>query len=235
MIGSVHIADVGLRHMISTVRHSRRIDGVAGLRHSHVALAAPLRGGGVPSAQPARVALIGFWDDDAALDAFEGSQLASALAGGWSVRLQPLRMFGSWPGVPADVPHERKVDHEGPVAVLTLGRLRFARAIPFFRTSVKAEKAARAADGMLWATALSLPPFVATCSVWRDSAASMTYAFGRRDPGHPDAIDVDRRKPFHHQEAFIRWHPYRATGHLDGRNPLPKSVTDLVGVSPFVQ
>ena len=230
MIGSVHIADVGLRRMIPTVRHARRTAAVPGLRHSHVALAAPLRGGGVPSAQPGRVAFIGFWDDDDALDAFERShELAPALASGWSVRLRPLRMFGSWPGVPADVPHERKVDHDGPVAVLTLGRLRAARAIPFFRTSDKAEKAARAADGMLWATALALPPFVATCSLWRDSTASMTYAFGRRDPGHPDAIEVDKQKSFHHQEAFIRWHPYRATGQLDGRNPLPNSIAELIG------
>ena len=228
MIGSVHIADVGLRRMIPVVRQARRTDAVPGIREANIGLAAPLRGGGPP--QPGRVAFISFWDDDAALDAFEGShQLAQELAGGWSVRLQPLRMFGSWPGMPGDVPDARKVDHEGPVAVVTLGRLRFARAIPFFRTSAKAEKAARNADGMLWATALALPPFVATCSMWRDSAATMTYAFGRRDPGHPDAIEVDKHKPFHHQQAFIRWHPYRATGQLDGRNPLPTSITDLVG------
>jgi hypothetical protein len=215
--------------MIPTVRAARRMSGVAGLRHANVGLAAPLGDGGIPSAQPGRVALVSFWADDAALDDFErSSEVARALAGGWSVRLQPLRMFGSWPGVPTDVPRERKVEHDGPVAVLTLGRLRFARAIPFFRTSRKAEKAARAADGMLWATALALPPFVATCSLWRDSAATMTYAFGRRDPRHADAIEVDKQKPFHHQEAFIRWHPYRATGRLDGRNPLSASVAELV-------
>jgi hypothetical protein len=229
MIGSVHIADVGARRMISTVRQARRTNDVLGLRHSNVALAAPLRGKGPPTAQPGRVAFISFWDDDAALDAFERSHtLARTLASGWSMRLQPLRAFGSWPGLPADLPHARKIEHDGPVAVLTLGRLRYARAIPFFRTSAKAERAAGDADGMLWATALAMPPFVATCSLWRDSDASAAYAFGSHDLPHPTAIAADRAKAFHHQEAFIRWHPYRAAGHLDGRNPLPKSITDLV-------
>ena len=38
---------------------------------------------------------------------------------------------------------------------------------------------------------------------------------------HPVAITRDRAKPFHHEEAFIRFRPYAVHGNLEGKNPLP--------------
>lgn len=221
MIASVHIADVGAGAALSILRRAPRPSSVPGLRHANVALAAPLSKSVLASPQPGRVALIACWDDDASLDRFLASDpLAARLADGWQARLEPLRMHGSWPGMPDDIPKARSVDHDGPAVVLTLGRLRVTQALRFLRTSARAEGAAVGAPGFTWGTGLARPPFVATCSLWESSSALSTYAYGRHDPAHPDAIHAGDTKPFHKQSAFIRFRPYQSHGGLEGRNPL---------------
>jgi hypothetical protein len=220
MIASVHIADVGARAALGVLR---RAPSAPGLRQANVATTAPLGGSLRPSPQPGRAALVAFWDDDAALDNFLSTHpTAESLSGGWHVRLDPLRAFGSWPGLADDIPRARDVGYDGPAAVLTLGRLRLTQLPRFLRASNRAENAAIAAPGLIWATGMARPPFVATCSLWRSTDALSVYAYGDRDRSHPDAIVADRAKSFHHQEAFIRFRPYASHGSLDGRNPLDK-------------
>jgi hypothetical protein len=221
MIASVHLADVGVRSALHLLRRAPSPSTTRGLRHANVAAAAPLRDSGLPAPQIGRVGLVAFWDDDGAVDDFMSEHpIGAALGGGWHVRLQPLRAWGSWPGLPGDLPTDRTVDHDGPAVVVTLGRLRLTQALRFFRASAQAERSAREADGMTWATALARPPFVATCSLWQDTRALATYAYGRREPAHSDAIEAGRTKPFHKESAFIRFRPYGSGGNLNGRNPL---------------
>jgi hypothetical protein len=223
-MASIHIADVGLRSVPSVLRNKPRAGSIPGLRQADVSTASELRTGAFPKPQPGRVLLLSFWDDDDALDAFEASDASERFRGGWSCRLAPLRAFGSWPGLDADVPNARHVEHEGPVVVFTMARWRWTRVVPFLRESAKAEHAAVAAEGLRWGTASTLPPFAATVSVWDDSKSAMTYAFGGKQPAHRNAIDVDAKKPFHHQQAFIRFRPYAERGSLGGRNPLRASI-----------
>jgi hypothetical protein len=221
VIGSVHVSDVGLGRSLSLLRKGPKPGDVPGLRQADIALAAPLRSGGAPTLNIGRVGLVAFWDDDDALDRFLATHpTASALAGGWHVRLEALRAHGTWPGLPTDTPTSRHVGHHGAAVVLTLARLRLSQAPRFLRTSGKAEKRTIGAPGLMWATALARPPFVATCSLWEDSRSLSAYAYGSREPAHPDAIAADVAKPFHHQSAFIRFRPYAADGQLGGRNPL---------------
>lgn len=224
MIASVHVADVGRRSALRVLRKAPKPAAVPGLRQANVALTAPLKGSLRKSPQLGRAALIAFWDDDAALDRFLADDpLAQTMSGGWRVRLVPLRVHGTWPGVPDDLPHGRTVAHEGPAAVVTLGRVKLGRVVPFLRTSAKAEGAVLDARGLIWATGLAKPPFVSTCSLWQSSDALSAYAYGDDMPAHPNAIAADRKKGFHHQSAFIRFRPYGSEGKLDGRNPLAES------------
>ena len=223
MIASVHIADMGVRSALVATRKAPRAGSIAGLRSAAVGLAAPLGEKLRPSVQFGRAGLIAFWDDDIAIDRFLSDHpLAERFASGWQARLAPLRAFGTWPGLPPDVPAQRSVDHDGPVAVLTLGRPRARELIRFVRTSAKASASAVVAPGMLWATGLARPvSFVATCSLWESTRAASTFAYGHANHGHPDAIAADQAKPFHHESAFIRFHPYESHGSLGGKNPLP--------------
>ena len=221
MIASVHIADVGVPSALKVLRKAPRSDAVPGLRHASVGLVAPLSGSVLPRPAPGRAGLVAFWDDDAALDGFLAEHpLAATLGGGWHVRLAPLRASGTWPGLPAEVPATRAVEYDGPVAALTLGRMRATQAVRFFRTSAKAEDAVVVAPGLVWASGIGRPPFVSTCSLWEGTLALSTYAYGHREAAHPDAIKAGEAKPFHHESAFIRFRPYGSQGKLDGKNPL---------------
>jgi hypothetical protein len=227
VIASVHIADVGARSALEILRRAPRADSIRGLRQANVAIAAPLSQSRRPPPDLGRVALIAFWDDDDDLDRFLAThRLAARLGEGWHARLEPVRRWGSWPGLPDSVTTTRAVDQDGPLAVLTLGRLRLTQTVRFLRVSGKAEASALASPGLIWATALARPPFVATCSLWSATRALSTYAYGQRDPGHPDAIAAHAQKPFHHESAFIRFRPYGSEGALDGRNPLPANWMD---------
>jgi hypothetical protein len=224
MIASVHIADVGVRSALGVLRKAPQPEAVKGLRHANVAIAAPLSKSLLPSPSIGRVVLLGFWDDDAAVDRFLADHpLAQTLADGWHVRLEPVRAFGTWPGLPTDVPKPRGTSYDGPAVVLTLGRLRMAQVVRFRRTSATAAGRVVDAPGLTWATAMTRPPFVSTCSLWENTSTLSEYAYGSHEPDHPGAIAADRAKPFHHQSAFIRFRPYGAHGGLDGKNPLPAS------------
>jgi hypothetical protein len=221
MLASVHIADVGARQSLKLLRRAPEPLRTPGLRSADIALVTPLAGTLRRIPKLGRVGLVAFWDDDSALDRFLAEdERAARFAGGWQVRLTPIRMYGGWPGMPAETPSERNVPHDGPLAVLTLARFRLRRMTQFFRTSVKAEAAALQAPGMIWGTAMAKPPFVATCSLWESTRAIADYAYGREPAAHPAAVNADRADPFHHQSAFLRFQPYASSGQLSGPNPL---------------
>ena len=221
MIVSFHLTDVGKRSAFGILRTRPKPTLVPGLRYAELATCAPLGGGMIPPPQLGRVALIAAWDDDRALDAFlAGHPLAERLAGGWHVRLEPLRASGSWSALPDLAADERPVEDDEPVAVLTLGRVKFPRAPSFLRTNAPAADQAATDTEMLAATGLARPPrLVATFSLWRTAAAMRAYAY-RDGGGHRAAIQAHRVRPFHHESLFARFRPYGAQGTWDGRDPL---------------
>jgi hypothetical protein len=233
---SVHIADVGVRSALRLLAARPRPGAIPGLRHADVGTAAPLSASILPSPTFGRVGFIGFWDDDAAVDRFvREDPLARRLRRGWHARLEPLRRFGAWPGLPDDLSTSRHTEYDGPAVVLTLGRLRLPRAVAFLRASARAEGAVLAAPGLRWATGFARPPTVATCSLWDSTRALVTYAYGARDPGHPDAIAADAAdaaRAFHHRSAFVRFRPYHVEGRLDGPNPLAEGALTAPGGAP---
>jgi hypothetical protein len=221
VIVSVHIADVGWLHAPRILLRSPRPATVPGLTYAEPVTTAPMSSRMLPRPNPGRVGLIAAWEDDAALDGFLADHaLARRLATGWHVRLQPLRAFGSWAGMPDLPSRELPVADEEPVVVLTLGRLRLSRAWPFLRSAAAAERSAVADGAMVAATGLARPPhLVSTFSVWSSAAAMRDYAFGESG-AHQAAVRADRRRSFHHESAFVRFRPYASTGSWDGRDPL---------------
>ena len=222
MIASVQVAELGpLEAARALLRRPKPAD-VPGLRSGEVALFAPLAIAGPPPI--GRAGLIAFWDDDASCERFVDSDpIGRRFSGGLHTRLRPLRAHGSWPGLPADVRSSRAVSHDGPVVVLTLGRLRISQAVRFLRASRPAEKAAASDNRMIWGSAAARPPFVATVSIWESAQASAAYAYGQQQPAHSEAIAEQQRKDFHLRSAFIRFAPTKLEGTLGGSNPLAAS------------
>jgi hypothetical protein len=221
VIVSVHLADVGLRAAPAALRQPPRPGAVPGLTYAVTTIAAPLGGGLLPSPRFGRVGLIAAWEDDGALDEFSRTHpLAERLAGGWQARLQPLRVFGSWAGMPGLPAKALPVDDREPVAALTLGRLRLNRALAFLRSSAPAEAAATADPAVLASTGLARPPhLVSTFSLWHSAAEMREYAAGA-DGAHQAAVGADRERAFHHESAFVRFRPYASSGIWDGGDPL---------------
>lgn len=189
-----------------------RPEQIEGLRYAETVFTAPL-GTSRPEPSFGTVALIAAWDDDAARDRFDSSHpLAEEMASGWQARLQPLRVFGSWPGLSGLPERPLPVDDEEPVAVITLGRFRPSRLRPFLRASAPAERDVLAEPGLLASTAFArLPNLVSTFSLWRSAAEMRDYAT-RRDGSHRAAVAKDRERPFHRHSAFIRFRPHATRG-----------------------
>lgn len=218
MVATVHLVDVGRGRALRSLVRPTGADEVPGLRWLEVAAAFPFASG-PPGAR--RLAMLAFWDDGAAADRFEQQHpLAERFAGGFRCRLRPLRAHGAWPGLPPDVPATRAVPHEGPVGVLTLGRLRWSQAVRFVRTSRPAERNLETAGGLIWATAAARLPFVATISFWESTRAAAAYAYGAQAPEHREAIAAQQRKDFQHRSAFIRFEPIESTGSVGPREAL---------------
>jgi hypothetical protein len=233
MIATVDIAELGLRRTFTAIRRRPTPDQVPGLRWLDIALAVPLAMRRPP--RPRRAVMLAIWDDADAAAAFADSHpIAEQFRTGVHATLQPLRAFGSWPGLDEETPRSRAATNDGPVVVVTLGMLRVSQFIRFMRASRPAERSATTADGFLWGTAAVQPPLargaraplVATVSVWDSANAAAAYAFTPPTAGHPSAITAQRRKDFHHQSAFIRFTPVELRGTLGPPNPL---ATDTVG------
>jgi hypothetical protein len=221
MIATVDIADLGLRRTLESLRHRPEPGTVPGLRWLDTAAAVPLASRLPPTFQ--RAVMIAFWDDESAAVAFmHDHQLGRRFAeSGLRAVLRPLRAFGAWPGLPDDVPRARKVDHDSPVFVTTLGKLRMSQGLRFIRASRPAERAALAADGFVWGTTATRPagigpPFMVTLSMWETADAAAGYAYSDPSGRHPRAVIKQREKDFHHESAFIRHVPLAITGSLAG-------------------
>jgi hypothetical protein len=223
VIATVDIADLGAAGTVRSLLRRPKPANVPGLRWAEVVVTAQLAATRPPALR--RAALLAFWDDEDAAQQFAHTHpIGRRFAGGFHASLRPLRAFGAWPGLPPDLTDARAVPHDGPVMVLTLGQLHPTQIVRFLRTSRPAERAAKESSGMLWGTASARPPFFATISMWRDSAASMTYAFGRGRPDHSAAIAEQQRKDFHRRSAFVRFAPIRVEGSLGGPNPIPATI-----------
>jgi len=216
MIATIDVADIGALSTLKAFRRRPTPNDVPGLRWLDVAAAVPLASKRPPSMR--RAVLFAMWSDESAAAAFADSHpLAERFAHDcFHAVLRPLRAFGAWPGLPDAVPRTRTTQHDGPVIVTTLGRLRMSQALRFLRASRPAERAAIAADGFVWGTAAARPPFVATVSVWSSDEAAAAYAYADAHAGHPQAIAQQRRKDFHHESAFVRYAVVSTSGALPG-------------------
>ena len=220
MIVSVQLAQPGPRAALGVLRAPPRPERTPGLLWAQPAVTVPLGGPRVPTG----VALLSAWDDEAALDAFvaDGSAVGAALAGGYAMRMDPVRTVGTWPALPTLADASGASDAEEPMAVITLAHVRPRRVLPFIRASSAAERLARDSPALLLGTAMALPPtFVATFSVWRSVREMRAYTTGRDvGDGHVAAMRAHAAEPFHSASAFARFRPTHAHGAWRGLAPL---------------
>jgi len=230
VIVSLHLADLTAREAIPLLLAPPRRSRVPGVLYAETLTTAPLGEPLLPPRRFNRIGLLAAWEDETALDAFlthDGA--ARRLAGGWQVRLEPLRISGAWAGLSGLPARPLPVEDGEPVAVLTLGRLRLRRTGAFRASAGPAEAAALASPALLAGIGLARPPrLVATFTLWRSAAAMRSYAYDSGTP-HVSAMAAHKAEPFHREAAFVRFRPYASRGSWDGRDPLADATAAVAG------
>jgi hypothetical protein len=220
MLMSAHIVDIGVRKAFGALRNRPDPRVIDGLRWAEAWLVSSLRTGVMPSTEVSGVALLAAWDDDDSLDRFLAHPLAKLYEPGWRARFEPVRTVGAWPGL-LDLPRREQPTGDQPVAVLTMARMRLARAGAFAAAAAPAEREAVYHPAFLEGASLMRPPnFISTFSLWRNAKEMRQYAVGSYPGGHIRAMQKHDERVFHHETVFVRLRPYAAEGKWNGRNPL---------------
>jgi hypothetical protein len=222
LLASVHLVDLGPAAALRALRAVPRPEQVEGLRWADVGAGARFGRSVLPAPAPGRTGLVALWEDDGALDRFLAGEhpAARTFAGGWSVRLQPLRQTGTIAGMPPLVESEQPIEDDEPVAVLTYGHTKYRTLKPFLQANQGATVDAIDSPALLAATGLARPPrMVGTFSLWRTAAEMKDYAY-RAAGGHTAAMRDHARIGFQQEALFARFRPYASTGAWDGRDPL---------------
>lgn len=221
MFASLHVADVGLLKSFRVRPPSP--DSVPGLLDARSGLTARFTRSIIPDPAWGRAMWLAFWDEEASLDRYlaTNTPLVQAFDDGLTVRMEPLRGHGAWPGFPADSDLNGNDEYDGPVVVLTIGLLRLRRSMAWTRASNKVQQQFLETPGVIWAMGASQPPlFAATMSVWESGTAAAAFAH-KQGAAHAAAIAAGSERPFMRQELFARCKPVASSGSLGPSPELP--------------
>jgi hypothetical protein len=220
---SFHLAQAPLGRAVGALV---RPPTAPGLRHIEVLAAMQL---GAPAVSPRRMqlrrlAVFAEWEDEAALEAFLTERpLGRVLDGGWHVRLEFLRRWGSVREL-AHLPAEAgRSDPGEPVVAVTLARMRLPQLRRFIHWGRPVERQVRDHPETTLALAAMRPPrSVSTFSIWTSARAMTGMVFGR-DGGdaahrHHEAMAERERRDFHHEFTTLRFRPLSEHGSWEGRS-----------------
>ncbi len=196
---SLHLMRYGARDAARAVVTERRrrteLASTPGLLGARPVLLTGL----VPS-PPERLGLFCAWEGAAALEAFEAESrvLAALLAparGVERLRLQPVRVSGTWRGVTVATQDAPALGPDEPLLALVHARLRPRHAARFHATNLRVARAARRAPGYLggFGLAESSRRF-GSLSSWASTSAMRAYAYA---PGtHRPVVRPARETPW---------------------------------------
>lgn len=177
------------------------------------------------SVDPDRWALLGVWDDDAALQQFLRTSPISARWAGegqevCTLRLQHIGGHGSWgAGYPFPGTAIRPAPH-APIAVLTRASIRPTRLMRFYRAAPAVDRALARQTGLLQSVGMGEWPVArqATFSVWDGLAAVQAFAYQAQE--HQEVIRRTRNEGWFREELFSRFAVVDTEGTWDGVPPL---------------
>ncbi len=138
----------------------------------------------------------------------------------WSIYLSPTGGHGTWNGKKPFEPFTASGQPDTIIAVLTRATIRFS-GLKAFWSNVDAVAAEMAkADGFITSIGIGEIPFIkqATFSLWQ--SAGHMKAFAYQSGKHRNVIQKTRSENWYSEEMFVRFRPIKATGTLNGKNPL---------------
>jgi hypothetical protein len=225
---SFHLVDMPVRVSVGALVRPPDATTIDGMRHAECLV---LMRFGAPIVSPARLQLRRFamfaqWADESALDRFLGSHaFGRRLAGGWHVRLQYLRRYGSIAAL-GDLPERAGTwDLDEPVVAVTIARMKLREVPRFLRWGRPVERLIASHPAAVFSTGAQRPPnTISTFSIWRTVREMTAMVHGRGDLAgahvHQAAMAEQRRRDFHYESTFMRFRPLSEHGAWQGQHLL---------------
>jgi hypothetical protein len=223
-IFSFHLAKTTLRTTTSALFEPPTSASVPGLGRAECMTVMTL---GSPILSAARMqlrslAVFASWESERALSAFlTETELGSALAMGWHVRLEFLRRWGRVTGFDDLPANAGEVAATAPVVAVTLARMKLAQVPRFIRWGKPVEELVRDHPGTTLAlAAMRLPNTVSTFSMWRTQREMLDMVRGHsavpNPQRHASAMAERKRKDFHYEFTTLRFRALSEHGEWQG-------------------
>ena len=222
-IFSYHVVQAPFFRVAARLLSSRALRSVPGLHHAECLLHMNM---GRAVSSPGRyrwnsLVLFAFWEDEAHLDAFLAAPPYKVFERpAWHMRMRFYRRWGSFTGLDEAKLYTEHASPEGPVAAVTLARLRLSQTLRFARVGKPVESQVRDHPGLIQG-AVAFRPLnkFSTFSVWESEEAMRDMVRGRREADgthHRDAMIERARKPFHYEFTTMRFVPLSEHGQWPG-------------------
>lgn len=222
---SYHVIQAPFLSVAARLLSSRALRRVPGLRHSECLLHMNM---GHAVSSPGRyrwnsLVLFAFWEDEEDLDRFLDAPPYEVFERpAWHMRMRFYRRWGSFTGLEDAELYTEYSEPEGPVAAVTLARLRLSQTLRFARMGKPVEAQVRDHPGLIRG-AVAFRPLnkFSTFSVWESEEAMRDMVRGKHAKAdgthHRDAMIERARKPFHHEFTTMRFIPLSEHGEWPGR------------------
>ncbi len=225
---SYHVIEAPFLGVAARLLSSRSLRHVSGLHHAECLL--PMKMGQSVSS-PRRyewnsLVLFAFWESEAHLERFlEAPPYKVFEQPAWHMRMRFYRRWGTFRGLEGATTFAEDSPPEGPVAAVTLARLKLSQTLRFARIGRPVESQVRDHPGLLHG-AVAFRPLnrFPTFSVWESEEAMRDMVRGTHGTDgthHRDAMVERARKPFHHEFTTMRFVPLSEHGQWPGRKRLP--------------
>lgn len=225
---SYHVIQAPFFRVAPRLLSSRKLRRVTGLRHSECLLHMKM---GHAVSSPGRyqwnsMVFFAFWEEEKHLDAFlQAPPYALFERPAWHMRMRFYRRWGSFTGLDDAKLYTEHEGPEGPVAAVTLARLRLSQTLRFARIGKGVEAQVRDHPG-LDRGAVAFRPLnsFSTFSVWESEEAMRSMVRGKREQAdggeHREAMIERARKPFHYEFTTMRFIPLSEHGQWPGKTRL---------------
>lgn len=246
MIASFHVVEYQRRAFVPPKRLAQEVDGLRFWRPLNIGgdfgwfREHPSRWGLYRRMKPdfRRWAFIGVWDDESAVDVFlsdspTGEAWADAAAEAWHVWLQPVHVTGPWEAMRAlEGSEDRGARRDGPAVFIVRLDLSLRGTLAMWGSAAPSLLPHLAGgDDMLLGIPLVDRPYVqpVSFSVWRSDDAAMQWV--HREGGHERALGRVKgsQRSLVERHSSAQFHPIRAQGTWQGRNPLERATFEDAG------
>lgn len=138
----------------------------------------------------------------------------------YCMALEPEEGHGFWDGKQPFGALERKVDGDGPVAVLTRATIRLGKLKRFWGHVDAVARQMAGAPGFITSIGVGEVPYIkqATFSVWESREQMKAFAYQLHE--HREVVKKTRQEKWYSEDLFVRFKLLGHWGSLQGKQPL---------------